>query len=135
MKKMVSVFLMMLLVVTALASSAWAEGKIKPFYNQTARISASLVINGSMAECMGKIIPNSDATVSSMTMKLQQKKDGNWTTIASWLASGSKGETVSLSKTKSISKGYSYRVYVSGTVKNGVDPAETPSKTSSVKSY
>ena len=83
----------------------------------------------------GKIIPNSDATVSSMTMKLQQKKDGNWTTIASWLASGSKGETVSLSKTKSISKGYSYRVYVSGTVKNGVDPAETPSKTSSIKSY
>lgn len=106
MKKMVSVFLMMLLVVTALASSAWAEGKIQPFYNQTARISASLVINGSTAECMGKIIPNSDATVSSMTMKLQQKKDGNWTTIASWLASGSKGETVSLSKTKSISKGY-----------------------------
>lgn len=135
MKKMVSVFLMMLLVVTALASSAWAEGKIQPFYNQTARISASLVINGSTAECMGKIIPNSDATVSSMTMKLQQKKDGIWTTIASWLASGSKGETVSLSKTKSISKGYSYRVYVSGTVKNGVDPAETPSKTSSVKSY
>ena len=87
MKKMVSVFLMMLLVVTALASSAWAEGKIQPFYNQTARISASLVINGSTAECMGKIIPNSDATVSSMTMKLQQKKDGNWTTIASWLAS------------------------------------------------
>ena len=74
MKKMVSVFLMMLLVVTALASSAWAEGKIQPFYNQTARISASLVINGSTAECMGKIIPNSDATVSSMTMKLQQKK-------------------------------------------------------------
>lgn len=31
MKKMVSVFLMMLLVVTALASSAWAEGKIQPF--------------------------------------------------------------------------------------------------------
>lgn len=77
MKKMVSVFLMMLLVVTALASSAWAEGKIQPFYNQTARISASLVINGSTAECMGKIIPNSDATVSSMTMKLQQKKDGD----------------------------------------------------------
>lgn len=74
MKKMVSVFLMMLLVVTALASSAWAEGKIQPFYNQTARISASLVINGSTAECMGKIIPNSDATVSSMTMKLQQKR-------------------------------------------------------------
>ena len=54
MKKMVSVFLMMLLVVTALASSAWAEGKIQPFYNQTARISASLVINGSTAECMLK---------------------------------------------------------------------------------
>ena len=76
---MVSVFLMMLLVVTALASSAWAEGKIQPFYNQTARISASLVINGSTAECMGKIIPNSDATVSSMTMKLQQKNELDWT--------------------------------------------------------
>lgn len=48
MKKMVSVFLMMLLVVTALASSAWAEGKIQPFYNQTARISASLVMIGKL---------------------------------------------------------------------------------------
>lgn len=68
-------------------------------------------------------------------MKLQQKKDGNWTTIASWPASGSKGEAVSLSKTKNISKGYSYRVYVSGTVKNDAEPAETPSKTSPIKSY
>ena len=69
-----------------------------------------------------------------MTMKLQQKVDNKWTTIATWTTSG-KAPSVSLSKSKSVSKGYSYRVYVSGTVKNGSDPAETPSKTSSIKSY
>ena len=65
---------------------------------------------------------------------LQQKVDNKWTTIATWTTSG-KAPSVSLSKSKSVSKGYSYRVYVSGTVKNGSDPAETPSKTSSIKSY
>ena len=69
-----------------------------------------------------------------MTMKLQQKVDNKWTTIATWTTSG-KAPTVSLSKTKSVSKGYSYRVYVSGTVKNDAEPAETPSKTSPIKSY
>lgn len=134
MKKTVSM-LLMLLVLAAAVSSAWAEGDIQPFYNQIAKISANLEISGATATCTGKIAPTSDATVSSMTMKLQQKKDGNWVTIATWSASGAKGQAVNLSKTKSISKGYSYRVYVSGTVKNGVDPAETPSYTSTVKSY
>lgn len=127
--------LLMLLILTATVSSAWAEGDIQPFYNQVSRIAADLAISGAEAICSGRIIPTDDATVSSMTMKLQQKKDGNWVTIATWSASGAKGQAVNLSKTKSISKGYSYRVYVSGTVKNGVDPAETPSYTSTVKSY
>lgn len=134
MKKTVFI-LLMLLVLTATVSSAWAEGDIQPFYNQISRITADLEISGSIAICSGRITPTSDATVSSMTMKLQQKKDGNWVTIATWSASGSKSKAVSLSKTKNISKGYSYRVYVSGTVKNGVDPTETPSKISTIKSY
>lgn len=127
--------LLLLLILVAAASSAWAEGDIQPFYNQTAKISGNLEISGATATCTGKITPTSDATVSSMTMKFQQRKDGSWITIATWSASGAKGKAVSLSKTKNISKGYSYRVYVSGTVKNGVDPAETPSYTSAVKSY
>lgn len=43
MKKMVSVFLMMLLVVTALASSAWAEGKIHPPSHDSSAKKASAV--------------------------------------------------------------------------------------------
>lgn len=100
--------LLLLLILVAAASSAWAEGDIQPFYNQTAKISGNLEISGATATCTGKITPTSDATVSSMTMKLQQRKDGSWITIATWSASGAKGKAVSLSKTKNISKGYTW---------------------------
>ena len=41
MKKTVFI-LLMLLVLTATVSSAWAEGDIQPFYNQISRITADL---------------------------------------------------------------------------------------------
>ena len=113
--------------------SAHAEDDIQLCYTLTSDISAALSISGGTATCSGKILMRSGSS-ASMTMKLQQKVDNKWTTIATWTTSG-KAPSVSLSKSKSVSKGYSYRVYVSGTVKNGSDPAETPSKTSSIKSY
>ena len=127
MKKLVFVALTMLLLLMTVSFSAHAEDDIQLYYTLTSDISAGT------ATCSGTISMRSGSS-ASMTMKLQQKVDNKWTTIATWTTSG-KAPTVSLSKTKSVSKGYSYRVYVSGTVKNDAEPAETPSKTSPIKSY
>ena len=133
MKKLVFVALTMLLLLMTVSFSAHAEDDIQLCYTLTSDISAALSISGGTATCSGTISMRSGSS-ASMTMKLHQKVDNKWTTIATWTTSG-KAPTVSLSKTKSVSKGYSYRVYVSGTVKNDAEPAETPSKTSPIKSY
>lgn len=115
MKKLVFVALTMLLLLMTVSFSAHAEDDIQLCYTLTSDISAALSISGGTATCSGTISMRSGSS-ASMTMKLQQKVDNKWTTIATWTTSG-KAPTVSLSKTKSVSKGYSYRVYVSGTVK------------------
>lgn len=43
-----------------------------------------------------------------ITAYLQQYKNGNWVNVASWSGSGT--DNCLVSKTKSVSKGYSYRV-------------------------
>lgn len=115
---------------------AWAQEGIQPLYDDTNRASASLSISGGIATCLGKVKPDNASQSASITMKLQQKKDGSWTTIATWTGSASNGNAASLSKTKSVAKGYDYRVYVSGKIKNSDGTvAESPSKYSSTVSY
>ena len=108
MKKLVFVALTMLLLLMTVSFSAHAEDDIQLCYTLTSDISAALSISGGTATCSGTISMRSGSS-ASMTMKLQQKVDNKWTTIATWTTSG-KAPTVSLSKTKSVSKGYSYRV-------------------------
>ena len=132
MKKLIFVALTMLLLLMTVSFLLMQKMTFN-CYTLTSDISAALSISGGTATCSGTISMRSGSS-ASMTMKLQQKVDNKWTTIATWTTSG-KAPTVSLSKTKSVSKGYSYRVYVSGTVKNDAEPAETPSKTSPIKSY
>lgn len=49
-------------------------------------------------------------TKNLITSRLQKKVNGKWTTVEAWTASTVKNNC-SLSKTKSISKGYEYRVF------------------------
>ncbi|MDO5377486.1 MAG: hypothetical protein Q4G52_04040 [Clostridia bacterium] len=117
-------------------AQAWAQGELQPMYNGTNAATATLSISGGTANCLGKVKPSGATQSASISMKLQQKKDGRWTTIATWTGSASNGSTASLSKTKSVAKGYEYRVYVSGTIKNSDgSAAEKPSKYSSTVSY
>ena len=96
MKKLVFVALTMLLLLMTVSFSAHAEDDIQLYYTLTSDISAALSISGGTATCSGTISMRSGSS-ASMTMKLQQKVDNKWTTIATWTTSG-KAPTVSLSK-------------------------------------
>lgn len=118
------------------AAQAWAQGEMQPLYNDTNRASASLSISGGSATCLGKVKPDGASQSASISMRLQQKKDGRWTNIATWTGSASGGKTASLSKTRSVEKGYNYRLYVSGTIKNSDgSTAESPYKYSGTVRY
>ena len=96
MKKLVFVVLTTSLLLMMVLFSAYAEDGIQPCYTLTSDVSAALSISGGTATCSGKILMRSGSS-ASMTMKLQQKVDNKWTTIATWTTSG-KAPSVSLSK-------------------------------------
>lgn len=135
MKKLAILSTLLLALLGLFAAQAWAQGEMQPLYSDTGKAEASLSISGGSAECAGRIKPNAGQN-ANITMRLQQKKDGRWTNIATWTGSATDGKTASLSKTKSVAKGYDYRLYVSGTIKNSDgSTAESPYKYSSTVHY
>ena len=128
MKRIVT--LIIALALLCLSTSVYAL-TIEPYYTYTASIDAQLSISSSgTATCSGEVTPRSSSNSASVVVVLEQKKNGNWSTFASWSGgSYDKG-------TKKLTAGYSYRVVVMGTVKSSSGTVlETPTKTTSVKSY
>lgn len=66
----------------------------------------SLTRSGSTMNCTGKTVVNSGYK-ANVAMELQQY-DGGWVTIKSWNSTG--GTRAELSKSYSVSSGYSYRL-------------------------
>jgi len=136
MKKLAILSTLILALLGLFAAQAWAQGEMQPLYDATNRVYTDLSISSGSAECYGKIKPAGATQSTSITMRLQQKKDGIWTNIATWTGSATEGKAASLSKTKSVAKGYDYRLYVSGTIKNSDgSTAESPYKYSSTVHY
>lgn len=107
---------------------------IYPMYTHTNKVDASLSIKGGKATCAGRITPKGSYS-SKVTVQLQQKKDRTWSSIATWTDS-SNSNWSEAGGTKVITKGYNYRVKVTGRVydSNG-KTLETVTSYSSVKSY
>ena len=104
-----------------------------PYYDATARITASLSISTSgLASCSGAITLSDSSCSASLTMKLQQYTSSGWSTIETWSTSNS----TRLSKTRYVTSGYYYRVVTSANVYNSSGKyVESPSATSTSKYY
>lgn len=130
--------LVLLMAVVMLASSIpgvaeMTDGQADTLlrYSYTTNIVARLSISSSgTATCSGEIDAKSGGYDTEITVKLLQKKNGVWSSIASW--SG----TTYKKGTKTVPMGYSYKVVVSGKVKNAAGAVvERPKAESAVKSY
>lgn len=109
-KVIIAVLCILMLGICTVVSTA-AEKKPPDGTNATNHSSASatLSISGGKAECSGKIRGIiGKTTKTSIHLYLQKYTDGTWKNVDDWTSSG---DTVNrtLTKTKSVSKGYKYR--------------------------
>ena len=117
MKRIISVFLVVLLVSSSIsyASAAMADVAV-PLYSYTNSVSASLpTINPStgIAVCTSKVLASSYVPVK-VVCELQKYTSDGWTTIKSWEETGSL--QASLQKYYAVYTGYWYRVKTTGYV-------------------
>lgn len=128
---LVVTLMLLLSTSTALADITQEGPPVQLYYQQTVSIDAQLSISSSgTATCSGEIEPRASTSIVSITVALKQKKNGVWTTIASW-AGGSYA-----SGAKKVTAGYAYKVVVSGVVKDsGGTVLERPTKETKEKRY
>ncbi|MBQ8063244.1 MAG: hypothetical protein IJ230_04830 [Clostridia bacterium] len=75
--------------------------------------SASVSVSGTKASCFAKLTSQSSAALS-IKMTLQKKSGSTWSNVQSWSASKT-GTSLTLSKTKTVTSGGSYRLKVTFT--------------------
>lgn len=117
-KKLIALALTFLFLFSSVSAFAQILPPISPYYSDTSIIGASLSIDGGVASCDGLVSPNSSTKIATVSVRLQRLVDGRWRQLASWSETASAGSTAAAGGRKSVSKGYSYRVMVYGTVKD-----------------
>ena len=140
-KKFIILFLVMLTVsastVPVLANSSELSKKeslISPMFTYIFRAEAELYINSSgKATVETYVTGNSEVTSAKATIRLQQYKNGSWTTIKTWNES-SGSRILNFSSTYYVPKGYYYRVQSTVTVYSG-QKSESTTLTSSSQIY
>ncbi len=108
-KLWVSVCVIILFSVTTVYGAVKIEEKFEPMAKNYMSASAAISLSGSSVKVSGRITGKiGKTTETSVQLYLQQYKNGRWITIADWVYSG---ETVSasISKTRTVAKGYKYR--------------------------
>lgn len=133
-KVLISVFLIISLSVSTAFGAIISDAKIVPMAENYSKAVASISISGNSAKISGQIIGRTGKTIkTSIHLYLQQYKSGSWINVDDWTSSG---ETVarSLSKTKTLTKGYKYRAKAVCAAYVGSDK-ETVTKYSSTVSY
>ena len=97
------------------------DNQAQPCYTYIDAVSAGLSINSStgLATCSGTGYAKGTTDVVSLTVLLQQSKDGTWHTLKSW--SGSNTNMAVVEGQLYVYKGYTYRTKVTEIVydKNG----------------
>ena len=132
-KIMKRVFCVLLSVVILASGFTAFAADISPRYDATSRITANLSINSSgLASCRGTIALRDLSYTATLTLHLQRYQGGSWTDVYSWSTS----DAVTLSKSRYVVSGYSYRVVTSATVYSASGAyIESPSATSSTVYY
>ena len=129
------VLIALLLMTLTVAYAAANNPGVSPLYTYTYSIAGKLSISGGTAPAAGTVTPSDLNNKTTVTVKLQRNENGTWKTIATWTGSNSHGIS-SAGGDKTLTKGYSYRVYVVGKVYNSSGTLlETTTKTTSTKAY
>lgn len=128
-KKVALIILLLWAFVTASAIAETTIIGIQPRrYEYIRSVYANVTISGGVATVKGEATAGSGVRIA-VTVQLQRKDGDKWMPIDTWSggfdASGS----------KSISRGYQYRAYVTARAYIGDSLVETVYKASSVKSY
>ena len=126
-----------LVAVLALSSSALAamkEPDASPAYTYASEVYAKLSVKSGVATAEGRVEPWNSSYKTSVNVELQKKDGSSWVKVASWSGTNSAG-AASASGTKSVAKGYSYRVYITAKVYVSGVLKETIHKASSTVSY
>lgn len=89
-------------------------GTAEPYYINTAKISAGLIIEGNTAYCYSDVVAKKVCFIN-VVMRLQRKEGTSWHTVSSWVESANAGSKV-LSKSFALSTRGTYRVYAIFTV-------------------
>jgi len=133
-RMLTSVCLIMLLSVSTVFGAAISTPEVEPMAENYSKATASISLSGSSAKVSGQIIGRAGKTTkTSIHLYLQQYKNGSWVNVDDWTSSGDT-VTQSLSKTKTVTKGYKYRAKAVCAAYVGSDK-ETVTKYSSTVSY
>ena len=126
-------FIMLLSVTTAFGAITTAPDIQSMAANYMAA-SASISLSENTVKANGTITGKlGQTTKTSINLYLQQYRNGSWVTIDNWTSSGNT-ESRSLSKSKTVTKGYKYRAKAVCTAYVGSDK-ETVTKYSKSISY
>lgn len=100
--------------VAGVQPTAIGGGTAEPYYVNTSKISAGLIIEGNTAYC-GADVAAKKVCFINVVMRLQRKEGTSWHTVSSWVESANAGSKV-LSKSFTLSTRGTYRVYAIFTV-------------------
>ena len=97
-------------LVKAISIDKSNNEKVELMYVYLISKASYLDINSDIANIRATLKAKSDVDKVLITSRLQKKVNGEWKTIEAWTVSKN-GYSCSLEKTKSVSKGYEYRVF------------------------
>lgn len=118
MKRIFSLLLAIVLVFATMipVAATETENTISPRFTYIDRVSTGLAISSSgIASCTATGITFT-ASSAKLVCRLQQYKNGTWTTIKSWTDTGT--PSTSIANSYAVYSGYKYRTYTSFYVYN-----------------
>lgn len=133
--KRVSMFLMVLLLLCAIAPCGFAAqaDEVQPLWTYVTKVGATIDISDAG---VAKVKATGEAntkgvTKTTITASLQQLKNGTWQEVKSWTASSSSTRASISEKSWAVNHGYSYRVVATAKAYNGATLLEQGSHTQS----
>lgn len=131
--KRVSMFLMVLLLLCAIAPCGFAvqADEVQPLWTYVTKVGATIDISDAG---VAKVKATGEAntkgvTKTTITASLQQMKDGKWKEVKSWTVSSNSMSASLPEKSWAVNHGYSYRVVATAKAYKGTTLLEQGSHT------
>lgn len=114
-----------------------SAGIVRPLYVAIDDFSCSLSISSGNASCFAMITPTNSSYTPSLTLTLKRSTNGvSWNYVDSWFSTGSGIFGAYISESKSVSSGYQYKLFATGTIRDANGTViERATKNSSIKLY